>query len=195
MAKLESSMNFKLMSLAFKIRDFISPRINVLKEVGIKPGNTVLDYGCGSGSYIVPLSSLIGMSGEIFALDLHPLAIKSVQDIASKNKLGNVKTIHSNCDTGLPDQSVNVVLLYDTYHDLNNPDDVLQEINRILKAQGILSFSDHHMRDKEIRENILSNNLFKLMNYPAAELRGIKMNFYLINPDAKHRGILLIKKK
>jgi len=31
------------------------------------------------------------------------------------------------------------------------------------------------------------------MNYPAAELRGIKMNFYLINPDAKHRGILLIK--
>jgi len=32
------------------------------------------------------------------------------------------------------------------------------------------------------------------MNYPAAELRGIKMNFYLINPDAEHRGILLIKK-
>jgi UDP-N-acetylglucosamine 2-epimerase len=31
------------------------------------------------------------------------------------------------------------------------------------------------------------------MNYPAAELRSIKMNFYLINPDAEHRGILLIK--
>jgi hypothetical protein len=31
------------------------------------------------------------------------------------------------------------------------------------------------------------------MNYLAAELRGIKMNFYLINPDAEHRGILLIK--
>jgi hypothetical protein len=33
------------------------------------------------------------------------------------------------------------------------------------------------------------------MNYPAAELRGIKMNFHLINPDAEHRGILLIKKE
>ena len=31
------------------------------------------------------------------------------------------------------------------------------------------------------------------MNCPAAELRGIKMDFYLINPDAEHRGILLIK--
>jgi len=31
------------------------------------------------------------------------------------------------------------------------------------------------------------------MNYPAAELRSIKMNFYLLNPDAEHRGILLNK--
>jgi ubiquinone/menaquinone biosynthesis C-methylase UbiE len=163
MEKLKPSLSFKLMCLAFKIRDFISPRINVLKEVEINPGDRVLDYGCGSGSYIVPLLSMIGMSGEIFALDIHPLAIKSVKDIALKNKSQNVKTIHSNCDTGLPDQSVDVVLLYDTYHALNNPDEVLREINRILKAKGILSFSDHHMRDKEIREKILRNNLFKLI--------------------------------
>ena len=31
------------------------------------------------------------------------------------------------------------------------------------------------------------------MNYPAAELQGIKMNFYFINPGAEDRGILLIK--
>jgi hypothetical protein len=36
---------------------------------------------------------------------------------------------------------------------------------------------------------------FFAMNYPAAELRSIKMNFYLLNPDAEHRGILLIKNK
>jgi trans-aconitate methyltransferase len=51
MEKLKFSLSFKLMDLAFKIRDFISPRINVLEEVGIEPGNTVLDYGCGPGSY------------------------------------------------------------------------------------------------------------------------------------------------
>jgi ubiquinone/menaquinone biosynthesis C-methylase UbiE len=85
MEELKFSLSFKLMDLAFKIRDFISPRINVLEEVGIEPGNTVLDYGCGPGSYILPLSPLIGESGEIFALDLSPLAIKSVQDIVSKN--------------------------------------------------------------------------------------------------------------
>ncbi len=34
--------------------------------------------------------------------------------------------------------------------------------------------------------------LAETMNYPAAELRGIKMNLKLIYPDAEHRGILLI---
>ena len=120
MKKSESMLAFKLMRFTFKIRDLFSPRINVLSEVGIKPGNRVLDYGCGPGSYIAPLSSLVGASGEIFALDVHPAAIHSVEDIALKKKLENVKTIQSDCHTDLPDQSVDVVLLYDTYHDLHN---------------------------------------------------------------------------
>jgi len=163
MEKSQSMLGFKLMSLTFKIRDFFSPRINVLREVGIKPGNRVLDYGCGPGSYIVPLLSLVGASGEIFALDIHPLAIESVEDIASRKRLKNVNTIQSNCETGLSDQSLDVVLLYDTYHDLNNPDEVLREMNRILKAEGILSFSDHHMKNEEIKERIANTNLFKFL--------------------------------
>jgi ubiquinone/menaquinone biosynthesis C-methylase UbiE len=163
MEKSKSILGFKLMSLVFKLRDFLLPRINVLSEVGIKPGNSVLDYGCGPGGYILPLSSLVGVSGKIFALDINPLAIKSAVDISTKNGLKNVKTIQSNCVTGLPDQSVDVVLLYDTYHDLDNPYEVLQEINRILKSEGILSFSDHHMKDDEIMEKITQNNLFKIL--------------------------------
>ena len=163
MEKPESMLGFKLMSRVFKIRDLLLPRINVLNEVGIKPGNSVLDYGCGPGGYILPLSSLVGVSGKIFALDVHSLAIKTVADISTKIGFKNVETIQSNCATGLPDQSVDVVLLYDTYHDLDNPYEVLQEINRILKPEGILSFSDHHMEDDEIMEKITQNNLFKIL--------------------------------
>jgi hypothetical protein len=39
----------------------------------------------------------------------------------------------------------------------------------------------------------MGDKIHSKMNYPAAELRSIKMNFYLLNPDAEHRGILLIK--
>jgi len=128
----------------------------------IKPGFYVLDYGCGPGSYIIPLAELVRKSGKIYALDIHPLAIQMIQSITSKRQLRNVKTIYSNCKTGLPDSSIDVALLYDTFHELSNPNEVLKELHRALKPNGILSFSDHHMEENEIVAKITNRGLFKL---------------------------------
>jgi ubiquinone/menaquinone biosynthesis C-methylase UbiE len=157
-----SSIGFKLMSLMFKVRDAFRPRMDLLKEVGIKPGFRVLDYGCGPGSYIVPLAELTGPSGEIIALDITPRAIKEVRKIAVREGLENIETIESDCRTELPDNHVDVALFYDTYHDLSQPDDVLREIHRVLKTDGTLSFSDHHMKEKEIVEKVTAAGLFRL---------------------------------
>ena len=43
-------------------------------------------------------------------------SIQRVQNIVSKKQLTNVETIHSDCQTGLPDDSVDIVLLYDIFH-------------------------------------------------------------------------------
>ncbi len=71
----EPDLNSELMALTFKIRDFFAPHVSILKEVRIKPGLSVLDYGCRSGSYINAASGLVGESGKIYALDIHPIAI------------------------------------------------------------------------------------------------------------------------
>ena len=162
MDKPKSNLDFKLMSLTYKFRDFFLPRMIILKEIGIKPGFHILDYGCGSGSYIIPLEELVGKSGNIYALDIHPLAIEKVQSIASKKHLRNVKTIHSDCKTGLPDKSIDVCLLYDTFHDLSEPDTILEELHRVLKPNGLLSFSDHHMKENEIISKVTTGGLFRL---------------------------------
>nr|MDO8089972.1 class I SAM-dependent methyltransferase [Candidatus Sigynarchaeota archaeon] len=98
----------------------------------------------------------------VYALDINPLAVRRVQSIASKRKLTNVETICSDCRTGLPDNSVDVVLLYDTFHLLNNPNEVLEELHRVLKPEGILSFSDHHMKESEILSRVTNRGLFRL---------------------------------
>jgi ubiquinone/menaquinone biosynthesis C-methylase UbiE len=157
-----SSVGFKLMTLAFRFRDFFRPRMNVLQEAGIEPGFRVLDYGCGPGSYIAPLAKLVGPSGQIYALDIHPLAIKAVKQTAARKAIGNVQTIESDCKTGLADDYVDRVLLYDTFHNLSQPDDVLRELHRVLKPGGTLSFSDHHMNEKEILVRVTNKALFKL---------------------------------
>ena len=161
-AKPKSNLDFRLMSLTYKFRDFRLPRINILKEVGIETGFHVLDYGCGPGGYIVPLVKLVGDSGKIYALDMHPLAIEAVQKLTSKKGITNVQTILSDCKTGLPPNSIDVVLLYDILHHLNNVSDVLTELQRILKPKGILSLSDHHMKEEDTISQVTGVGLFKL---------------------------------
>lgn len=162
MDKTQSNFDFRFMALEFKLRDLVVPRKNILKEVGIRPGFRVLDYGCGPGSYLIPLAKLVGKSGWIYALDINPLAIQMVQRIVSKKQLTNVETIHSDCKTGLPDNSVDVVILYDTFHDLGDPNGVLEELHRVLKPDGVLSFSDHHIKENEIISKVTNGGLFRL---------------------------------
>jgi len=115
-----------------------------------------------TGSYVTPRAELVGKSGKTYALDIHPLAVQAVQRIASKKQLTNVEAILSDCETGLPDNSVDVILLYDTFHDLSDPNGVLAELHRVLKPDGALSFSDHHMREHEIVSKVTHRGLFRL---------------------------------
>ena len=157
-----SNFHFRFMSFGYEFRDFFSPRENILKEAGIEPGFHVLDYGCGPGSYVIPLAELVGRSGKIYALDIHPLAVQRIQSIASRKALNNVVTICSDCKTGLRDNSVDAVLLYDTFHALSDPNSVLEELHRVLKSNGLLSFSDHHMKENEILAKVTRRGLFSL---------------------------------
>jgi ubiquinone/menaquinone biosynthesis C-methylase UbiE len=160
--KVESNLGFRLMAFSYKFRDLRLPRTNILREVGINPGFRVLDYGCGPGSYIIPVAELVGESGKVYALDMHPRAIRKVRGIASKKRLTNVETILSDCETGLPDNSLDVVLLYDIFHHLSQPHRILGELHRVLKPEGILSSSDHHMKENEIVSGVTDSGLFKL---------------------------------
>ena len=158
----QSNLDFRFMSLTYKFRDFFRSRMSILEEVGIEAGFHVLDYGCGPGSYLRPLAELVGSSGKIYALDVHPLAIQAVQRVVSRKRLTNVQSILSDCETGLPPNSLDVVLLYDILHDLDNPDGVLAELHRVLRPKGVLSVSDHHMKQDEIMARVTSGGLFKL---------------------------------
>ena len=160
MQKPTHTMNFIIICLILIIRDLFYPPKYILNDTEIKSGINVLDFGCGPGSYSIAVAELLAGTGKVFALDMHPLAVKQVNQTARKKKLTNVKTIFSNCETGLPSNSVDVILLYYVFNDLENPEKVLQELYRVLKPQGILSFSEFNV--KKISPNIEKKGLFKL---------------------------------
>ena len=79
-----SKADFLLTVMTYSIRDLLLPRSEILKEVNISPGSSVLDYGCGPGGYILPLAEITGESGKIFALDMNPHALDRVRRLTHK---------------------------------------------------------------------------------------------------------------
>lgn len=159
-----SNLGFRLMHLVFMVRDCLYPRAKVLQEAGIHPGSRVLDFGCGPGSYIGPLLELVGPEGRVYALDAHPLAIATVEKRFGGRQSVPLSTIGSNCQTGLADDCLDAILLYDVFHHLPHHEEVLRELHRVLKPAGILSVSDHHLPEQTILEGITGIGLFQLKN-------------------------------
>ncbi|NLI98402.1 class I SAM-dependent methyltransferase [bacterium] len=155
-----SDIAFRIMCASLVSRNRKNPPEEILAEAGIKKGFKVLDFGCGPGSYSIAASKLVGSEGKVYALDIQPLAAKRIKSIACKNGLENIETITSNCKTGLENGSIYLVILYDILHMLKEPEKVLFEIARILKPEGTLSVSDHHMEEHEIIRIIEKDAIF-----------------------------------
>jgi ubiquinone/menaquinone biosynthesis C-methylase UbiE len=105
---------------------------------------------------------MAGRTGRVYALDRNPAALKATSERAARAKLTTVKTLLSGSVTGLRNGSVDVVLLYDIFHDLEEPDVILGELRRVLKRSGILSAHDHHLDSLQLTKAIETSGLFRM---------------------------------
>ena len=162
--------SFKMMSITFKIVDFIFPDINRrIKKFNIEKGMTVVDYGCGSGRYTLPIAEIVGIKGKVYALDIHEMAIKKVQDKIKKFNIQNIETVLSkgNDDgeycSGLAEDIAEMVCAIDMFFIIKKPVDFLNEIRRILKSDGILVIDDGHQSRKETKKKIAGSGIFTII--------------------------------
>jgi ubiquinone/menaquinone biosynthesis C-methylase UbiE len=148
-------------TLFFKARDCLQPPRRKLEEVGLQPGWHVLDFGCGVGGHSIAAARLVGETGRVYAADFKPLMVEQVRKRAASRRLANVAGIVTDCATGLESRSLDAVLLYDVFHDLEQPGQVMEELARVLKSEGILSFSDHHLEDEQIIAGVTAGGRFR----------------------------------
>lgn len=161
--KNQSNIDFKVMSFFFKIRDKFKSPMKKVEKAGIRMGNFVLDYGCGPGSYTIAAAKKVGPNGKVYAADIHPLAIKKVEQKGKQIGLTNIETILTDCKTNLKENSIDLIICFDMMHDVKKPELLLNEFYKVLKPNSILSFDDHHSKEEEIIPLITSNGLFKLV--------------------------------
>ncbi|MFC2023393.1 class I SAM-dependent methyltransferase [Chloroflexota bacterium] len=157
-----SAWGFRGMALWLRLRErFRDPEVELV-EIGLGAGQTILDYGCGIGSYTIPAARIVGRTGATYALDIHPLAAGTVERRARSAGLTNLETICSDCDTGLESGSVDVPLLYDVLHTVKDKARFLRELGRVLKPGGLLAVKPDHMTADQLQATMNSGNLFVL---------------------------------
>ena len=127
---------------------------NILKRAGLKPGQTVLEVGCGPGFFTIPAAKIVGKEGEVYAVDTHPLAIERVQNKIRNAGLKNVSLIHKNAsDTGLSDMSIDLAFMFGLPYIQGGLDNLLTELYRICKLGATLVFQKSRgSKEKLIKE-------------------------------------------
>ena len=145
--------------------------IEILKRIGIKMGQIVLDFGCGSGTYTIPVAKIVGKKGRVYALDKDNNALDNLMRKATLGRLENVRRMATSGDViiELPDESVDVTLLFDVFHryyfsQIADRRKLMDEIYRITKTQGFLSVWPKHM-ESEVKGEIEGANFYLEKEY------------------------------
>jgi len=122
--------------------------IAFLKRIGLRSGDSVVDFGCRVGHYSIPAAFAVGNSGRVYALDQDQEALDQLMEKARKHALGNIETIRTSgrLDTGIQSNSVDAILLYDVLHYFaRGPRQTLfRQAFELLKSTGWLSVYPKH---------------------------------------------------
>jgi ubiquinone/menaquinone biosynthesis C-methylase UbiE len=124
-----------------------------LRDIGIREGQRVLDFGCGSGNYTVPAAMIVGEGGLVYALYKDKSKLDQLIHKAESMGLKNIIRLDTSKESGiaLDNESVDVVLLCDVLHYYYFPraEDrkrLLHEVYRVLKPNALLSLCPTHLQ-------------------------------------------------
>lgn len=108
-------------------------QIALIHELGftLKPGATVLDLGCGNGA-IANAYRVLGY--EAFGCDF---AFKQGPDVERLHSNGWIRRIEEPYRLPFPDDSFDLVVSDEVFEHVQNYDETLAEIRRVLKPAGI----------------------------------------------------------
>jgi SAM-dependent methyltransferase len=106
--------------------------LDLLKRHDIK-ANVLVDLGCGDGSLTIEMAKVVGAS-EVYCVDVDAEAL----NVAASRGLRTFVIDLSSDRIPLPDESVDLATALEVIEHLVNPDNMLREVRRVLRAGGHL---------------------------------------------------------
>lgn|GEM_PF-551457 len=111
---------------------------------GFTPGMTVLDLGCGTGTFTAEMAQMVGEQGRVHAVDLQaPLLQEAQARVQAANLQARVAFHHCGAyQLPLESNSVDLAVMIATFSQLSDKPAVLRELRRVLKPGARLAVSE-----------------------------------------------------
>ena len=131
-------------------------RLEILDAMSLKPGMDVADIGAGSGLISRLIAQQVSPGGTVYAVDVAKNMVDYINKTAEQEKITNLRAVRGDPHSPkLAPNSVDLVCIIDAYHHFEYPADMLAEINKALRPDGVLMLIDFKRIEGISRDYIL----------------------------------------
>ena len=140
-------------------REIAASRDGIVGTLGLRKGMMVADIGAGTGLFLDPLAAGVGPRGRIYAVDISPRFLEHLRErTKAEPDLRNVTVVEGGAnDPRLPDSSVDLALIVDTYHHFEFPRTMMSALHAALRPGGRVLVVDFERIPGVTREWVLGH--------------------------------------
>lgn len=125
-------------------REVFDQRDAILGALGLARGMAVADVGAGTGLFTLAMAERVGPKGKVYAVDVQAYFLDHIGQKARKAKLDHVALVRAEQGSAkLPEGSVDLVLMCDSYHHVEQPAAYLASLKAALRPGGRLVIVDY----------------------------------------------------
>ena len=151
------------------------------RQLALQPGMNVIDVGCGSGRFTIPMAQQVGPQGSVLGIDIDARKLQRAEQRLGKGAIANVRFERAGAGEGkLPHDQFDRALLFAVLGEMSDQEAALAEIFQALGPGGILCITEgfldpHHQSQERVRsltqavgfveERCAGNRLLFTMNF------------------------------
>jgi ubiquinone/menaquinone biosynthesis C-methylase UbiE len=126
-------------------REIYDFRKEIVEACKLKPGMVVADVGAGTGLLTRMFAPAVGDKGKVYAVDISQKFLDHIKKTCEEKGIKNVTYVKcTDTSAELPDNSIDLAFICDTYHHFEFPFKTMASIHKALKPDGQVILIDFH---------------------------------------------------